>query len=85
MREHVRGAIRLTASAVSDLPVLEAGYEDAPQFVNLSHHLCQQCLGALILNMVDRRDAPDLVALTRPPHTGVECANGVFDRLLKSR
>ena len=30
-------------------------------------------------------DGPQLVDLARPPHAGVECAIGVFDRLLKSR
>ena len=85
MREHVRGAIPLTAFAVSDLPFLETGYEDAPQLVDLANHLCKHCLGVLILKMVDRRDAPDLVALPRSPDAGVERTNGVFDCLLKSR
>lgn len=84
MREHVRGAIRLTAAAVPDLPVLETGHKDAAQLINLTNHLSKHRLDALILKMVNRGDAPDFISLARPPHAGIERANGVFDRLPKS-
>ena len=85
MREHVRGAIRLTASAVPDLPFLETDHKDTAQLIDLTNHLCKHCLDVLISQMMDRGDTPDLVSLARPPNAGVECANGVFDRLLKGR
>ena len=56
MREHVRGAIRLTASAVPDLPVLEAGHKDAAQLIDLTNHLCKHRLDTLISKMVNRGD-----------------------------
>jgi hypothetical protein len=78
MREHVRGAIWLTASAVPDLPIFEPGQKDAAQLIDLTNHLRKQRLDALISKMVNRGDAPDLIALARPPYAGVERANGVF-------
>ncbi|MGU5887505.1 hypothetical protein [Aeromonas hydrophila] len=68
-----------------DLTFLEMGHKDAAQLIDLTNYLCKHCLDALISKMMDRGDTPDLVSFARPPNAGVECANGVFDRLLKGR
>ena len=68
-----------------DLTFLEMGHKDAAQLIDLTNYLCKHCLDALISKMMDRGDTPDLVSLARPPNAGVECANSVFDRLLKGR
>jgi hypothetical protein len=69
LRERKRGAIGLTTSTRSDFPFLKPSYEDAPQLVDLTNHFSHHCLDALIFEMVDRRNAPDLDALTRSPQT----------------
>ncbi len=85
MREYVRGAIRITASTVLDLPFLETGHKDATQLIDLTNHLFQYCADALISKVMDRGDAPDLVTFARPPYAGIEGTNSVLDRLPKSR